>query len=193
MPARTSPLTGDTDGILAALDASGVVGVWSHDVWAGRIAVSDSFADVLGLAPKASGVSLDAFLATILAEDRLRVENALHAAVEAGGPFEIAFRTVRGERRLGLRGRIDRGESAGGRARGLGIAIDRTEDGAILHQPGLHAEQAANRMAEHAIALHDLVADLHQPRLAALLDSLIREIAFTLAGHLEKGGRRRNH
>ncbi|KQP04700.1 hypothetical protein [Methylobacterium sp. Leaf93] len=192
MPARTSLLTSDTDGILAALDASGVVGVWSHDVWAGRIVVSDSLADVLGLVREAAGVSLDAFLTTILAEDRLRVENALHAAVEAGGPFEIAFRTVRGERRLGLRGRIDRGEATG-RARGLGIAIDRSQDGASLHQPGLHAEAAANRMAEHAIALHDLAADLHQPRLAAVLDSLMREIAFTLAGHLEGARRPREH
>ncbi|WP_018043549.1 hypothetical protein [Methylobacterium sp. 88A] len=192
MPARTSLLSGDTDGILAALDASGVVGVWSHDVWAGRIVVSDSLADVLGLVREAAGVSLDAFLATILAEDRLRVENALHAAVEAGGPFEIAFRTVRGERRLGLRGRIDRGEATG-RARGLGIAIDRSEDRASLHQPALHAEAAANRMAEHAIALHDLAADLHQPRLVAVLDCLMREIAFTLAGHLGGARRPREH
>lgn len=192
MPARTSLLTGDTDGILAALDASGVVGVWSHDVWAGRIVVSDSFADVLGLVREAAGASLDAFLATILAEDRLRVENALHAAVEAGGPFEIAFRTVRGERRLGLRGRIDRCEATG-RARGLGIAIDRSEDALSLHQSALNAEAAANRMAEHAIALHDLAAGLHQPRLAAVLDSLIREIAFTLAGHLDGARRPREH
>ena len=52
MPARTSLLTGDTDGILAALDASGVVGVWSHDVWAGRIAVSGLLAEILGFAPE---------------------------------------------------------------------------------------------------------------------------------------------
>lgn len=192
MPARTSLSTSDTDGLLAALDASGVVGVWSYDVGAGRIVVSASFADLLGLAPVAAGVRLDVFLATILAEDRLRVENALHAAIEAGGLFEIVFRTVRGERRLGLRGRIDGGEAAG-RARGLGIAIDHTEDGVPLHRPWQRAEQAANRMAEHAIALHDLAADLHQPRLAALLKDLMQEIGFTLAGHLEKGERPRNH
>ena len=80
MPARTSLLSGDTDGILAALDASGVVGVWSHDVWAGRIVVSDS-----------------------------------------------------------------------------------------------------------------LAADLHQPRLVAVLDCLMREIAFTLAGHLGGARRSREH
>lgn len=48
-------------------------------------------------------------------------------------------------------------------------------------------------MAEHAIALYDLASDLHQPRLTALLNDLMQEIAFTLAGHLEKGERPRNH
>ncbi|GJE15419.1 PAS domain-containing protein [Methylobacterium marchantiae] len=193
MPRRTSPLD-DTDRILAALDASGVVGVWTHDVWADRIAVSTALADVLGLAPDtaAAGIPRDVFLATILDEDRLRVENALHASIEAGGTFEIAFRTVCGERRLGFRGRIFR-DGSGRRIRGLGIAIDHTEESADQNRPERHAEQAVNRMAEHAIALHDLAAGLHQPRLVSLLESLMREIGFTLAGHLERGERRRSH
>ncbi|WP_019903866.1 hypothetical protein [Methylobacterium sp. 77] len=194
MPRRTSPLPDDSDDIQAALDASGVIGVWTHDVWTDRIAVSAALAGVLGLAPDgaSTGLPLEAFLATILDEDRLRVENTLHAASEGGGSFDIAFRTIRGERRLSLRGRIDRDET-GQWVRGLGIVIDHTEERVGLSPSGRDAEQAVNRMAEHAIALHGLAASLQQPRLVSLLDTLMREIGFTLADHLGRGERRRSH
>ncbi|MHC2019683.1 PAS domain-containing protein [Methylobacterium sp. CM6247] len=192
MPARTSFFPDDSDSLRDALDASGIVGVWSHDVWAGRIAVSGLLAEILGFAPETEVVSLDAFLTAIHDEDRSRMENALHAATEGGGLFEIVFRTVRGERRLGLRGRVER-DGSGECARGLGIVIDHTEDGALPHQPDMQAQAAANRMAEHAIALQDLATGLHQPKLTALLDALMREIGFTLAGHIERGERRRDH
>lgn len=195
MPHPTNvPSTKRRHGIRSALDASGVVGFWTHDAWADRIVVSDTLAGMLGLAPDdaAAGVPLGTFLAATLEEDRLRVESALQAIIESGGPFQIAFRTARGSRWLALRGRIERDERDQ-RVKGCGIAIDYTEDRAGLDQPERQPEQAVNRMAEHAIALHDLAAGLKQHRLLPLLDSLMREIGLALAGHLERAERRRSH
>ena len=183
---------GGPDALQAALDASGVVGMWTHDVWADRFVVSPALAEAMGLDPAgaAAGVSVSAFLDRTHGEDRARVENALHVAVEGGDPFEIAFRTLRGPRWLVLRGRIGR-DAAGRVAQGHGIAIDHTEERAGLQ--GARSQEAVNRMAEHAIALRGLAAGLQQPALATLLDSLMLEIGFALARTLREAGRGREH
>ena len=180
--ALTLPGTGD---LQAALDASGVVGAWEHDLWSGRLAVSAPFARLLGLDPEAAakGVPLAPFLACTHPEDRVRVENHLHASSEAAGPFEAEFRTLdarSGVRSLLMRGRIDQ-DASGRAARGRGIAIDLTENRAANLQ---HTERLVNRMAEHVIALRGLAGVLQRPALAKLVDGLMIEIGFELARYL---------
>lgn len=169
----------------SVLDASGVVGAWMHDHWAGRLTLSGSFAGLLGLDPAvaACGVPLSAFLAGTHPDDRVRIESYLHAVGEIGGPMEAEFRTLDsrvGVRRLLMRGRIER-DAEGRVGQGHGIAIDLTENAsADLRQ----TERLVNRMAEHAIALRALTEALQQPRLVKLVDGLMIEIGFELARHL---------
>ncbi|MDO9429507.1 MAG: PAS domain-containing protein [Methylobacterium sp.] len=178
----------ESEAVQAALVASGVVGLWTYDIWADRLVLSGTLPEVLGLEPTASGVPLGRLLDGTHGEDRERVENVVHAAVAGGAPFDVAFRTASGGRSLSLRGRIER-DGAGQPRHGRGIALDLTHEGG-LDRPGQHA---VNRMAEHAIALHGLVGHLHHPSLARLLDSLMREIGRELARHLQGKADARRH
>lgn len=193
-PADNSPIP------QAMLDASGVVGTWIHDHWAGSLALSAPLATLLGLDPAAAaaGVPLADFLDRTHPEDRTRIESYLHAVGEAGGPLEAEFRTRgsggagakrAGERRLLMRGRIER-DAAGRVGPGRGIAIDLTETVAAgQHQ----TERTVNRMAEHAIALRNLSEDLRRPDLTARIEGLMLEIGFELARHLRDPASRPRH
>lgn len=179
----------ESDEMQAALIASGVVGVWTYDVWADRLALSAPLGELLGLdsATSVHGAALAAFLAGIHDLDRVRVENVIHAAFARGGAFEVTFRTARGTASLALRGRIERDE-AGQPAQARGIALDLTES-----STGHDGQHTANRMAEHAIALRGLVGGLRRPALTKLLDSLMIEIGFELARHLQDAPDGRRH
>ena len=61
----------------AMLDASGVVGAWTHDHWRGSLVLSAPFAALLGLDPEAAaaGVPLATFLDRTHPEDRARIES----------------------------------------------------------------------------------------------------------------------
>lgn len=185
----------------AMLDASGVVGAWVHDHWAGSLALSAPLATLLGLDPAAAaaGVPLADFLDRTHPEDRTRIESYLHAVGEAGGPLEAEFRTRgadavaggsrAGERRLLMRGRTER-DAAGRVGQGRGIAIDLTETAAAgQHQ----TERTVNRMAEHAIALRNLSEALRRPDLTARIEGLMLEIGFELARHLRDPASRPRH
>ena len=159
-----------------------MVGTWVHDHWAGRLALSGTFAGLLGLDPEAaaSGVPLEAFLDRTHPDDRTRIESYLHAVAETGGPMEAEFRTRdsrAGVRTLMMRGRIGR-DPAGRTIQGCGIAIDCTEERAVdLAQ----TERAVNQMAQHVIALRGLANALRRPALVERIDRLMIEIGFELA------------
>lgn len=182
-----APTPHPNDELRAVLAASGVVGAWVHDHWAGRLALFGEFAALLGLDPEvaAAGVSIDAFLDRTHPDDRARVENCLHAAGEVGGPIEAEFRTLEsgaGTRKLLIRGRVER-NAADGTAQGRGIVIDTTENrSADLRQ----TERLVNRMAEHVIALRALADGLGQANLTRLIDGLMIEIGFELAKFLHE-------
>ncbi len=182
-----APNSHPNDELRAVLDASGFVGAWAHDHWAGRLTLSGDFASLLGLDPEiaAGGVSIDTFLARTHPDDRTRIESWLHAAGENGGPIEAEFRTVEsqaGVRKLLMRGRVER-NAVDGTAQGRGIAIDLTENrSADLQQ----TERLVNRMAEHVIALRALADGLGQANLTKLVDGLMIEIGFELARFLHE-------
>jgi hypothetical protein len=169
----------------SVLDASGVVGTWVHDYWAGQLALSASLADLLGLDPEvaARGVPLETFLDRTHPEDRVRIESYLHAAAVIGGSMEAEFRTLDsrdGIRTLLIRGRIEH-DPEGRATRGHGIAIDRTEEQAANL---VQSERVVNRMAEHVIALRELARALHRPALTDRIEHLMIEIGFELARFL---------
>lgn len=169
----------------SVLKASGVVGTWVHDHWAGCLSLSGSFPGLLGLDPEvaARGVPLATFLDRTHPDDRVRIENYLYAVGAMGGPVEAEFRTRDsrvGIRTLVMRGRIER-DASGAVAQGCGIAIDRTEE----QSTGLHqAEQVMNRMAEHVIALRGLAQTLRRPVLIERVERLMIEVGFELARFL---------
>ncbi|SFG93817.1 PAS domain-containing protein [Methylobacterium gossipiicola] len=183
-------LTADGDDVQAALVASGVIGLWTYDIRADRLLLSGDLAEGMGLDPAdaASGLSLAELLDGVHGADRARVENTVHAAIVGGTPFDVAFRTARGGRTLSWRGRIAC-DGMGQPRHGRGIALDLTHEGG-LDRP---AQNAVNRMAEHAIALQGLAGHLHRPALARLLEGLIREIGHELAHHLQGRAGERRH
>lgn len=167
------------------LKASGVVGTWVHDHWAGCLSLSGAFPGLLGLDPVAAaqGVPLATFLDRTHPDDRVRIENYLYAVSAIGGPVEAEFRTCdaqAGIRTLVMRGRIER-DATGSVAQGCGIAIDRTEE----QSAGLlQTEQVMNRMAEHVIALRGLAQTLQRPVLIERVERLMIEVGFELARFL---------
>lgn len=189
-----APIPHPTDELQASLDASGIVGAWVHDHWAGRLTLSADFASLLGLDPEAAaaGVPIAAFLDRTHPDDRLRIESYLHAVGESGGPMEAEFRTCdsqTGIRKVLMRGRVER-DPADGAAQGRGVAIDLTENQAAnLHQ----TERLVNRMAEHVIALRTLADALQRPSLTKLVDGLMIEIGFELARYLRDPNDGRRH
>lgn len=167
-------------GLRAALTASGIVGIWRHDIWADRLTLSTPLARRLGLGPEeGGGRPLAAFLDAAHADDRARVENALHAAIARGGRFAVAFRAAPDARWLDLRGRIE-ADAAGRPAWARGIVLDLTEEHAVPRRD----QDRVNRMAEHVIALRGLAEGLERPGMTRLLDRLMMEIGFELARHL---------
>ncbi|WP_449411753.1 PAS domain-containing protein [Methylobacterium komagatae] len=169
----------------SVLEASGVVGTWMHDHWAGRLSLSGRFPGLMGFDPDvaARGVPLSAFLDRTHPDDRARIENYFYAVGAMGGPMEAEFRTCdaqAGIRTLVMRGRIER-DPTGTVAQGCGIAIDRTEENAAGL---LQTEQVMNRMAEHVIALRGLAQTLQRPMLIERVERLMIEVGFELARFL---------
>lgn len=178
----------------SVLEASGVVGSWTHDHWTGRLTLLGSLPELLGLDPEAAanGVTLEAFLDRTHPDDRTRIENYLHTVAETGGPMAAEFRTRDsrdGVRTLLMRGRMGRGQ-AGPVARGHGIAIDRTEEQAASVA---QAERLVHRMAEHTLALRMLAQAFERPALTRQIERLMIAIGFELARFLPDPGSESRH
>lgn len=182
----------ESDDVADALDAAGVIGVWRYDLWTDRLRLDPALAARLGIDPDqaARGVPLAALLAGSHPEDRARIENALDAAGEQGGPFAVEFRTRSGAQRLGLRGRIAH-DATGQPARGRGIALDLGEEAGA---GGTRRDQRLfNRAAEHTLALRGLAEELERPGLRRLVDALMLEVGRELARHLHGAENGRPH
>ena len=172
----------------AALEASDCLGAWSYESASGRVALAPALTLALGLSIDAAvrGVPLARVLACCHPDDRLRIESALHAAGEAGGPFEAEFRGIGAPaamRWLRLTGRAER-DPAGGTVRAWGLAFDRTEACA----PGGSPVRRVNRLAGHAIAMKGLTAELSNLPLARLVDAVAIEIGYELGRRLRDAG-----
>lgn len=172
----------------AALADAGCLGPWVLDAAADTLLLPHSLALLLGASPGAPTLEQrrSDLLAAIHAEDRCRIENALHEAVELGGPFETEFRSRPGRSGIRLLRLTGRSDAQTRRMRGL--AFDLTDNRQAAGPPALRAQRRANRLAEHVIAMKGLVTDLDNPPLVRLLDELALETGYELARRLHGGG-----
>lgn len=177
----------------SALAGSACVGAWAHEPVTDRLALSPRLARLLAVpGESAAGAPLALALAALEAEDAIRLESLLHAAGEDGWPFEAEFRTrsgPEGPRWLRLMGRCARDPATGARTT-QGLAFDLTEGRQHGGLTAGRAQRQANRLADHAVAMKDLVAGLRNPPLARLVDEIAVEVGHELARHLRGSGRR---
>lgn len=170
----------------AALLGAACLGVWSFQAHTGRISLAPALARYLGLMAQAMPVSLMQGLAGCHPVDRVRIESVLLAAVETGAPFEAEFRTcpgLAGNRRLRLMGRAERC-ACGTPPLLRGLAFDLSEGHADVGTPAERTLRLANAIAEHVIAMHGLVANLHNPTLMAQLVPFEKAVGAMIAHHL---------
>ncbi|GJE70028.1 hypothetical protein [Methylorubrum podarium] len=176
----------------SAFAGSACLGAWAHDPATNRLALSPILARLLGVPGEAAGgAPLTLALAAVEAEDALRLESVLRAAVEDGRPFEAEFRTrpgPEGVRWLRLMGRCRRDPGTGARTT-QGLAFDLTEERRPVGSETDQAQRQANRLADHAAAMKGLVAGLRNPPLARLVDEVAVEIGHELARRLRGSGR----
>jgi PAS domain S-box-containing protein len=129
-PDPLSPnLTGsDAERVALALDSGAVLGTWVWHVPTDRTTTDDRFARTFGLDPAScrAGLPLGAVIRSIHPEDLPRVEQAIAAALQAGGRFSAEYRVRRFDgvyRWLEASGRCDL-DPAGQPVRFPGVLID---------------------------------------------------------------------
>ncbi|MFH5923771.1 PAS domain-containing hybrid sensor histidine kinase/response regulator [Roseomonas xinghualingensis] len=121
-------------------------GAWDWDLSTGAVTWSEEYRDLLGLG-RSIKPSFEAWLASVLPDDRAEVERVLQQSLKEGGPeFEVEYRAhnSRGDILwLSARGRLHRGE-----------------DGAAKRVTGLCIDITARKRAE--LALRDANANLQR-------------------------------
>lgn len=181
-------MTAFQSDLSAAFAGSSCIGAWAHDPQSDRLALSPALARLLRLSEEATvDVPLAQALAWVDPEDALRLESMLRAAGADGCPFETEFRTrATVPRSIRLMGRCDRDPASGAMVT-QGLAFDLTEG--LADGPADWLDQRrANRLADHVIAMKDLVAGLRNPPLARLIDDVAVEVGREVARHLRGDG-----
>lgn len=118
----------DAERVELALAAGAIVGTWFWDIPRNEVTLDDALADAFGLDPKVSreALQLEQLLDYVHPEDRTRVAAAIAEAVQRGGRYACAYRTVGRDhqyRWIEAIGRVDL--DADGKAVGFpGVLID---------------------------------------------------------------------
>ena len=183
-----------------ALDNLSIVGTWELDAVTCHARIDAFVAMLFGIDPQAAEgvVPLAAIVAAIHADDRERVSNLIHRAIEHGSPYIAEYRvhSVDGTTRWVLsRGRFYCDHS-GRPLCGRGVIVDITRararagenEGAVGITDTM--EPPLDRAAEHAIAMQKAVAELDNPALKTLADALLLGLGRELA-HREVQERRK--
>jgi PAS domain S-box-containing protein len=119
----------DSEERLRLAADAGKVGLWDWDIVNNRIVWSDRVYDFHGLPRGSFGGRVEHFSALIHPDDRDHVGSALSCALNAGGSYEVEFRTIRPDgqvRWLSTSARVLYG-SAGTPVRMFGAVLDTTE------------------------------------------------------------------
>ncbi len=117
---------------------AGQLGTWSYEPVSGHLEVSAAVKRLFGVAP-ADALSYDDFLASIHADDRSRVVQAIAETIEIGTPYEIEYRIAT---RTGVRRWIG----------AYGARLTR-RDGSPLSMAGFVTDISARKDAEEHRAL----------------------------------------
>jgi PAS domain S-box-containing protein len=129
-----------------ALDA-GHVGTWEWHIRANRGWWSDKSREIFGLPADHPGMSFQTFVGMVHPDDRVRLSQAMNAAVEAGSLYECEFRIIRPDSTV--RWVLGKGKSlhdhAGRPDRMIGVNVDITER---KFAEELRREEAALRQSE---------------------------------------------
>ncbi|KAB1068505.1 PAS domain-containing protein [Methylobacterium planeticum] len=194
----TNPDGALSESLRAALDASGVVGVWEWDITNSSAVFDQGAAQLLAGDGDLAGqaLDLDRSLVCVHPDDSSWLSDHIRHSSKAGGPFLCEYRVChpgQGVRWLLSRGRIELGPT-GRPARGYGILIDVTEtrldgDGyfATPEDPGANPLE---RAADHCIAARRALDRVNNPGLRKLIDVTLWEIGRELA-RAENAQRRR--
>ncbi len=128
-----------------ALEAADI-GLWRWDLMTGIIDLSPRSAVMLGCSPTRS-LDYAGFIGTLHPDDRAAADNAFQVSVAANGHFDFVTRTIAGDRRLRVRGKVfgDVGEPA----EANGILIDTLR--------GSAAETMTNRLAAIVTSSDDAI------------------------------------
>jgi hypothetical protein len=188
-----------SESLRAALDASGVVGIWEWDIASSSTVLDEGAALLLAGDGDLAGqaIDLDRSLVCVHPDDSSWLSDHLRHSSKAAGPFLCEYRVChpnQGTKWLLSRGRVELGPT-GHPARGYGILIDVTEtrldgDGyfATPEDPGAHPLE---RAADHCIAARRALDLVDNPSLRNLIDVALWEIGRELA-RAESAQRRRS-
>ncbi len=122
----------------------GKIAIWRHDLRTGRMYYSDRAFDLLGMAPRPEGLSIDEVRSFIHPDDIPLVLQSAEGALAASGPvdMEARYRRADGTWRYVLSRRVVERNDAGEPIAFLGVALDMTERVEHLR----HAEELARRL-----------------------------------------------
>jgi PAS domain S-box-containing protein len=80
---------------LDAAQAITHVGSWEWDLVSGVVSWSDELYRIYGIEPRSKTITLDVFMASLLEQDRPRIQAAIQAAIAHGGRFSYRERIAR--------------------------------------------------------------------------------------------------
>ena len=122
----------------------GKIAIWRHDLRTGRMHYSDLAYELLGMAPRAEGLSIDEVRSFIHPDDIPMVLASAEQALASTEPtdMEARYRRADGSWRYVLTRRVVERDGAGGPLAFVGVALDVTERVEHLR----HAEELARRL-----------------------------------------------
>ncbi|HEY4956229.1 MAG TPA: PAS domain-containing protein, partial [Caldimonas sp.] len=122
----------------------GKIAIWRHDLRTGRMHYSDLAYELLGMAPRAEGLSIDEVRSFIHPDDIPMVLASAQQALASSEPtdMEARYRRADGSWRYVLTRRVVERDGAGRPVAFLGVALDMTERVEHLR----HAEELARRL-----------------------------------------------
>jgi signal transduction histidine kinase/ActR/RegA family two-component response regulator len=128
----------------------GKIASWRHDLCTGRMSCSDLAFELLGMAPRTDGFSIDSLRSLIHPDDLPRVQAAAQQALASHQPVDVEarYRHADGSWRYLLSRRVVELNAAGEAIAFVGVSLDMTERLEHLR----HAEELAQRLdaASHA-------------------------------------------
>lgn len=199
---KTKSRRGQTcpDAFRIAPESLDVLGRWHWDASTDRVRVDGFGALLFRVDPleAEAGIPLDAYGATIHADDRDRVMGLIRRSAEEGSAYLAEYRVtgVDGRTRWMLaRGRFV-GDHVGRPLSGRGILVDITslrarEDRFEGAEHAAAGESPLDRAAEHAIAAQAAIVELRDPTLKARADALLMGLGRKLAQREIRQRRRR--